>query len=366
MKMTIAENERGFLFRNGSFQRMLAPGAYHLFGQMTVRKTVLGKPLHGTFDAALLRIFCKDPDFAAQTVTADIPDGSVAAHLIDGHFAEVLNPGRYVFWNVGEKHTFETFTTRDPGTDEVPAVLRDRFCDAGFMSLHVVKPFQQGFLLFNGNLERVLEPGKYYFWDSPEVEVSLYRFETRWQELELSGQEILTKDRVGIRMNFVCRFRYADVQKAFEVAYGCEEQFRTAVQLGLREFVAGLTLDELLNSRETIGSELLAHLQPRAEALFIEIADAGVRDVILPGDIRDIMNTVLIAEKKAQANVIARREEVASTRSLLNTAKLMDENQTLYKLKELEYLERICENVGSLSVSGGDMLAQLREIVSGK
>lgn len=60
------------------------------------------------------------------------------------------------------------------------------------------------------------------------------------------------------------------------------------------------------------------------------------------------------------------REEVASTRSLLNTARLMEENQTLYKLKELEYLQKICENVGSISVTGGgDLLAQLTKILKG-
>ena len=81
----------------------------------------------------------------------------------------------------------------------------------------------------------------------------------------------------------------------------------------------------------------------------------------LPG-----VNTVLIAEKRAQANVITRREEVASTRSLLNTAKLMDENKTLYKLKELEYVERICENVGNINIgSNSDVLAQLTTILHG-
>ena len=79
------------------------------------------------------------------------------------------------------------------------------------------------------------------------------------------------------------------------------------------------------------------------------------------------MNTILLAEKKAQANVIARREEVASTRSLLNTAKLMEENQTLYKLKELEYLEKICENVGNITLNGsGDVLGQLSALVKQK
>ena len=98
----------------------------------------------------------------------------------------------------------------------------------------------------------------------------------------------------------------------------------------------------------------------------MEFTDAGLKDIILPGEIRDIMNTVLVAEKNAQANVIARREEVASTRSLLNTAKLMEENATLYKLKELEYLEKICERVGNISVGGGNLLSELREIMSTK
>jgi regulator of protease activity HflC (stomatin/prohibitin superfamily) len=108
-------------------------------------------------------------------------------------------------------------------------------------------------------------------------------------------------------------------------------------------------------------------LKEKEKGLFVEIKDAGVKDIILPGEIRDIMNTVLVAEKKALANVITRREEVASTRSLLNTAKLMEENQTLYKLKELEYVERICENVGSINLSGnGDLLSQLMNLMRNK
>jgi len=253
-----------------------------------------------------------------------------------------------------------------PETDDVPPHLCEAFCKAGTMQAFIVHSFQQGFLLFNGELQRILPAGKHFFWKSPGIQVTVHCFETRRQALELNGQEILTKDRVGIRLNFICHFQYTDAQKAFAQSLYCDDQFRTVMQLGLREYIAGLTLDELLNSRDTIGETLLAYLKPKAEPLFMEVLDAGIRDVILPGDIRDIMNTVLIAEKKAQANVITRREEVASTRSLLNTAKLMDENKTLYKLKELEYLERICQNVGNLSVSGGDMLEQLREILRSK
>lgn len=109
---------------------------------------------------------------------------------------------------------------------------------------------------------------------------------------------------------------------------------------------------------------MLEKLREREKEFFVTFSDAGVKDIILPGEIRDIMNTVLVTEKSAQASVITRREETAATKSLLDTAKLMDENATLFKLKELEYLERICDKVGSISVDGGGgILKNLRDLV---
>jgi len=136
------------------------------------------------------------------------------------------------------------------------------------------------------------------------------------------------------------------------------------VQLALRKYIGRFRLDELLEQKNDIADALLEKLRSEQDCLFVEFKEAGIKDIILPGEIRGIMNTVLVAEKTAQANVISRREEVASTRSLLNTAKLLDENETLRRLKELEYLERICDKVGSISVSnGGSLLTQLQELV---
>lgn len=137
--------------------------------------------------------------------------------------------------------------------------------------------------------------------------------------------------------------------------------------MALRDYVGKYKLDEILENKDEMSRFVFERLKAREAELFAEIRDAGVKDIILPGEIRNIMNTVLIAEKKAQANVITRREEVAPTRSLLNTAKLMDENRTLYKLKELEYVERISENVGNITLNGsGDMLSQLLGMLGSK
>ena len=92
---------------------------------------------------------------------------------------------------------------------------------------------------------------------------------------------------------------------------------------------------------------------PQLAANGLTVTSVGVKDIILPGDVRELMNRVIEAEKTAQANVIKRREETAATRSLLNTAKLMEDNPILLRLKELEALEKVSEKVGNVIVGNG-------------
>jgi regulator of protease activity HflC (stomatin/prohibitin superfamily) len=183
--------------------------------------------------------------------------------------------------------------------------------------------------------------------------------------MNITGQEILTADKVSLRINLVVNYRVTDYERIFTDIDNYVEHIHVAAQLALREYVGRYKLDEILERKEEMSNFIFGKLKAKEGDFFVEIKEAGVKDIILPGEIRDIMNTVLVAEKRAQANVITRREEVASTRSLLNTAKLMDENKTLYKLKELEFVERICENVGNITLNGnGDIISQLTGILN--
>ena len=137
------------------------------------------------------------------------------------------------------------------------------------------------------------------------------------------------------------------------------------MQLALRAFVGNYTLDELLERKENIAAAILESTKTQVTKLGVKVLNCGIRDIILAGDMKEIMNQVLIAQKKAQANTITRREETASTRSLLNTAKLMEENTMLCKLKEMEYVEKIADKIGEITVSGNDgVLGQLKDIFS--
>ena len=164
-------------------------------------------------------------------------------------------------------------------------------------------------------------------------------------------------------MNFSVQYQIVDFIKAFAENKEFENQLYILIQMSLRTLVGTMTFDELMDQKNKIAETLLVEITQKAERLGVKIIDAGLKDIILPGEIRDIMNQVLVAEKKAQANSIMRREETASTRSLLNTAKLMDENQMLYKLKEMEYIEKISEKINTISVSGGgNIVSELKQI----
>ena len=169
-----------------------------------------------------------------------------------------------------------------------------------------------------------------------------------------------TADKIGIRVTFVYNTKITDFEK-FSASGNSLDPLYTHAQLALRAFISEKTLDEILDDRSALADATAQALKAPADEIGVQITSSGVKDIILPGDVKAILNEVLLAGKRAEANVITRREEVASTRSLLNTAKLMDENQTLYKLKELEYVQKICEQVGNISISNqGDILSQLQ------
>jgi regulator of protease activity HflC (stomatin/prohibitin superfamily) len=175
----------------------------------------------------------------------------------------------------------------------------------------------------------------------------------RSQIAEVSGQEILTRDKVGLRLNLSAVWRFTDVRRAMAQMPKPAEHVYRELQFGLRAAVGEQTLDALLENKAAIDQTVLAQVRERLEGSGIALESVGVKDIILPGEMKTILAQVVEAEKSAQANVIRRREETAATRSLLNTAKVMEGNPVALRMKELETLERVAERIDKISVVGG-------------
>lgn len=366
MKKIIRNDERGLLFRDGNYVKCLKPGKYTL--NPFIKYSLAVADVNKIFETAgrNINLFLNDQELLKELTVIDVQDYEIAIHFEDGKLVDVLKSGKYAFWNVLKKHDYIVVDTRNPEVKaDIDASIYNSPKLSSCVGYYEVENHEKGILYYDNVIQKTLEPGRYFFWKSP-VHVAVKKLDLRQQQMDMIGQEIMTEDKITLRLNFMCHYRITDPLKVIEVK-SFEEQLYIVLQLILREYVGGLKLDELLMKKQEIGNYALEKLQERCYNYGVEFLFAGVKDIILPGEIKEILNTVLIAEKKAQANVITRREEVASTRSLLNTAKLMEENQTLYRLKELEFLEKICEKIGNVSLTGGgSLLEQLNTLLSNK
>ena len=362
MKITVNENERGLLFKDGVFQRLLEPGRHRFYKQLGQRVEKARAEGAVKLDKLNPKLLMSHKGFADLVTVIDVPDSHIAIHSVDGKIQDTLAHGEYFYWNIHQTHTFRLIDISRPEVEDISAETFQHIPTKLYAKAEVFEG-ECALLYFDGAFQRILKSGTHYFWNGG-VKVECRKVDLRVQQLEVTGQEVLTADKVAVRLNFVCSYRITDPVGQAETLQNFLGQLYSTVQLALRRYVGGYRLDELLEQKNGIADFVLEKLRAEQDRLFVEFKEAGLKDMILPGEIRSIMNTVLVAEKTAQANVISRREEVASTRSLLNTAKLLDENETLRRLKELEYLERICDKVGSISVTnGGSLLAQLQEFV---
>ncbi|CAB3962486.1 SPFH domain-containing protein/band 7 family protein [Burkholderia cenocepacia] len=363
MRHVVKKNERALLMNEGDFVKVLEPGvfkAFDPFKRLSVQTARLDAPLA---DAALADYLRHDaPDVLAQHFVAmDLADDEAGLRYEDDVLVEILAPGtRRLYWRGLTAHRLERV---DLAQDSLlPAALVKRIAQPALRARGVagltgvllaqVPAYHVGVLKIDGKIERLLDAGVAAFWRfNRDVAVELV--DLRLQAIEVSGQEILTRDKVALRLNLSATWCYADVLHAFGQLQKPVEHLYRELQFALRSAVGTRSLDELLEDKQSIDDVVITQVRARLEHSGVDVRSVGVKDIVLPGDMKTILAQVVEAEKSAQANVIRRREETAATRSLLNTAKVMEENPTALRLKELETLERVAERIDRISVFGG-------------
>ena len=362
-RVTVKKNERGLLLRNGDFERVLQPGTHWLVAgldQLLVERFALEQPAFTHTIAEYL--MAKEPQVvAAEFVRVELNEHQVGLRTENGTLVEVVAPAtRRLYWKGLVDVQVEVIDIA--ALAEVPAAvvarlvqtqLRQRSVQglAGVLQVQV-PDHGAGILSVDGKVERLLTAGSYAFWKFNR-NVSVEQVDLRLQALEVTGQEILTRDKVALRLNLSATWRYTDVLKAFkELAKPAEHLYRE-LQFGLRAAVGTRSLDELLENKTVIDEVVTAQVTAKLAGYGLQLDGVGVKDIVLPGEMKTILAQVVEAGKAAEANVIRRREETAATRSLLNTAKVMEGNPVALRMKELETLERVAERIDKISVFGG-------------
>ena len=374
--IVVKDDERALLSRNGRFERLLSPGRFaefDPFGQLSVEVVKVVRAEIAADKALLLAKM--DPALAADNfaIVQPGPD-QVAIVSMDGEPKHLVLPNTTrAFWKVVTAVDVEMIDTAENMRIDKRHLNKLDVARGGPVVVStVVEAHEAGLLYVDGEFVERLKPGRHAFWGVGRT-VRIAKVDLRPQPLEVTAQEILTKDRVGIRVTLTAFARIVDPEKAALASSDVNATLYRLIQFAIREAVAARTLDEILAARDTIDAQVRAYVSERAAALGAEIGEIGVKDIILPGDVRELLNKVVEAERVAKANLIRRQEETAATRSLLNTAKLMENNPLLLRLKELEALEKLVEKVGRIDLhtgSGGGgfeaLLSNLYKLNAGK
>jgi SPFH domain / Band 7 family len=173
---------------------------------------------------------------------------------------------------------------------------------------------------------------------------------------DVSGQEIMTADKVAVGCGGRCATGTREVLGSLACGLGSVGLLLAA--LLMRSAFGTRELDALLSEKDRVADELMGIVKGKASALGVEVTGLGIRDVILPGEMKDLLNKVTEAKKAAEAALITRREETAAMRSQSNTARIFEGSPTLMRLKELETLEKIADKAKLSVVLGEKGLAE--------
>ena len=352
-KFKIRSDEYGLMFRDREFVRVLTPGKHFRFDPLLkVRVDVVSQRdpwlLHEQLDVVV-----KSGQLDGRAEVVDLKDNQRGLVWIDGRFSHVLPPGLYAYWTGFKDVRIEVVDARTVRFEhgDLPVIVTSQMASR-LLDVVTVRRDHEGVLFVDGRFVETLRPGRYAFWKDV-AEARVVEVDMREQTLDVAGQEIMTADKVSLRLNALVTFRVDDARKAVVTSDSAQQSLYRGAQLVLRSTIGGLALDEFLAAKETVAAEVDQQLASRADALGLSVASVGIRDVILPGDMRELMNKVTEAKKAAEANLIARREETAAMRSQANTAKLLESNPTLMRLRELETLEKVAP-LADLKVVLGD------------
>jgi regulator of protease activity HflC (stomatin/prohibitin superfamily) len=356
LRVTVKDGERALLTRDGRLEQVLEPGRHRLFdplGTLAVEGFAVVRAEFPADRYAVLK--AARPDLTATLFEAvETKADELAIVKLDGRPTHLMGPWQLrVFWKVATNVEAERIdVTGDPkvAPRHLASVARER---NSLITEHVVENHEAGLLYVEGRLTQRLAPGRHAFWTvGRKIEVK--RFDLRPQAVEITAQEMLTKDRIALRVTLTAFRRIVDPERAVAAVADVDGWLYRLVQFAIREAVAARTLDEVLSAKNALDAELRSFVRERIADTGFDVMELGVKDVILPGEIRELVNKVVEAERTAKANQIRRQEETAATRSLLNTAKLMEDNPLLLRLKELESLERLVEKVGRIDLHAGE------------
>jgi len=234
------------------------------------------------------------------------------------------------------------------------ATLASRFI--GSVTIH---QYERGLRFVRGRFTGLADAGTiYYLKPSTEIRV----LDVRPTSMTIEGQEVMTSDGVALKISLVARYVVGDAAAYVMSDSASGRTMYLDIQLGLREVVAGKTVDEILAARTTIGPEILALVAPQVMTIGIELTAVEVRDVMVPSDLKRAFAAVVAARHDGAAALERARGETAALRSLANAGRMVGDNPGLLSLRVVQELSAKSGNTVVLGLDGSGVAMNATQV----
>jgi regulator of protease activity HflC (stomatin/prohibitin superfamily) len=215
-----------------------------------------------------------------------------------------------------------------------------------FFTRVTVMEYQRGVRYRKGLFKDVLPAGPH--WISP-YQTKVEMVDIRPRIVTVPGQEILSADGISLKISISASYEITAPELALNQVGNFGEAIYAELQLAARQIIGDSTIDDLLEKRNEISNKLMEIAGPKAEVFGLRIISAGLKDIMFPGQLKQVFAGVVKARKEGQALIEKARGETAALRNLANAARMVDTNPSMMQLR---MVQAISESPGSTLILG--------------
>ena len=219
-----------------------------------------------------------------------------------------------------------------------------------FVRVVTVHDYERGLRYRSGRFTGLVDPGSHVV-IRPFTEVRV--LDSRPAFVVVEGQEVLTSDGVAVKVSLAARYVVGDPVAAVTNEQDYRRAIHLELQLGLRDAVAGGTVEEVLAARSRIGPAVMERTASGLARIGVELLGVEVRDLMVPAELKRLFAGVVAARKEGEASLEKVRAETAALRSLANAGRMIEDNPGLLQLRLLQQVGGSTGNTVLLSMPDG-------------
>lgn len=200
----------GLVYKRGEFNRFLKPGSHWLgFGE----ELTLFNRTQIYYTLEDMAFIANDKLFYELITTFQIKESEIGLAFIDDRFSKVLTCGNYFHFNGFQRIEIKIFNLENhEETNGIDHAILMNMALAPYVKNVKIESFETGLLTVDGKFLRKLSGGNYFFWNMNK-NVEVIKVDTRISHVDIAGQELLTKDKAALRLNFQMEYKVVDEQR---------------------------------------------------------------------------------------------------------------------------------------------------------